>query len=210
MIEPYVKNGYHRNTWGSASGSTPVLMADSDIWICPSIPEAEAWRTYSANDSLFRAPARGDSPSVKYDPTPLSALSAPANTIAVGETGYVYDWNTSGIGLLADWWWHGGAVYPPVFEGQSSGTWRWAGDVKQIPPPGDAWLNMSLPNYRHNGVGNMIFADGHVKAMAKGQINWCRNIYFKGLRNNRNDEDMSWIFDTSWGAPCSKWRGDHF
>lgn len=188
-IEPYVKNGYHQNRWGSTSGNTPVLMADSGIWICPSIPagkNGDAWRTYGANDSLFRARERGDPAlgEMLYDPTPQAQLSAPASTIMVGENGFVVDWDNTGNGIIADWWWHGGGVYPPIFTGKDSGTWKYAGDDKTIPAGANAWLNHAMPNYRHSSVGNFIFADGHAKAMAKGQINWCRNIYFKGLRNN--------------------------
>jgi prepilin-type N-terminal cleavage/methylation domain-containing protein/prepilin-type processing-associated H-X9-DG protein len=31
--------------------------------------------------------------------------------------------------------------------------------------------------YRHSGMGNMLYDDGHVKAMRAGQLNWCRDIY---------------------------------
>lgn len=218
-IEPYVKNGYHRNTWGGVNGAA-VLMADSGVWICPSSPagkNGDTWRSYSANDALFRAPALGDPalPPMDYEPTPQAQLTAPSNTIMAGENGFVVDWDTVGNNMLTDWWWHGGGPqmaggWPPVFTGNKSGTWIFAGDDKTIPPGPNAWLNHAMPNYRHNGMGNMIFADGHAKAMAKGQINWCRHLYFKGLRNNWNNEEMSWLFDTSWGAPCSQWRGDHF
>lgn len=60
---------------------------------------------------------------------------------------------------------------------------------------------MAFPRYRHNGTSNLVFADGHVKAMPKGCLNWCRNIYFKGMKNSWNGEDMSWMFDS--GQPCA-------
>lgn len=117
-----------------------------------------------------------------------------------------YEWNTAG-NLINDWWWHGGAVWPPVFTGSNSGTWKWEGDVTRV-PTGDDWAFQTMPRMRHNAVGNIAFADGHVKAMAKGQYNWCVNGYFSNMRNNWNNEDVRWLFD-SW-APCAPWRGIHF
>jgi prepilin-type N-terminal cleavage/methylation domain-containing protein/prepilin-type processing-associated H-X9-DG protein len=208
MIEPYVKSGTRRNTWGSTAGR-PVLMATNDVWQCPSIPESNAWRVYGANDTLFAPPYRGDNePAVKLEPISASQVTNPADLIMAGETGYVYDWDVSG-NIINDWWWNGGAVWPPVFTGAASGTAKWSGDVPQSPPPGDAWLYMNMPRHRHSGVGNFIFADGHVKAMPKGQINWCKNLYFKGLKNNWNQEDMSWMFDPTWDSPCRAFSGIH-
>jgi prepilin-type N-terminal cleavage/methylation domain-containing protein/prepilin-type processing-associated H-X9-DG protein len=37
------------------------------------------------------------------------------------------------------------------------------------------------PRYRHNGTSNMTFADGHAKAMVKGQLRWSRNLYLEGV-----------------------------
>jgi len=219
-VAPYIKNGFSLNRWGSTDGNTPVFMADSQIWICPSVPEGEAWRTYSAHDTLFRPLARGDAPNdpANYwdnEPYGVSDLSSPANTAMVAETGYVAAWNNSGIGFWGDWWWHGGGDkmaggWPPVFTGANSGTVMFSGDVMQEPVPSDGWKNQLMPVYRHQNMSNVVFADGHVKAIAKGQFNWCSNVYFKGMKNNWNAEDMSWIFDTSWSAPCSQWRGVHF
>ena len=36
----------------------------------------------------------------------------------------------------------------------------------------------NMPRYRHaNDTTNVLFVDGHAKAMHKGQINWYRNIF---------------------------------
>ena len=35
----------------------------------------------------------------------------------------------------------------------------------------------AFPRYRHNNTSNMLFFDGHVKAIVRGQLNWYRNIY---------------------------------
>jgi prepilin-type processing-associated H-X9-DG protein len=50
-------------------------------------------------------------------------------------------------------------------------------------PPTDwvsPWDSCGLsPRYRHNGLCNVEFLDGHVKAMRS--INWWRNIYIPGV-----------------------------
>lgn len=210
MVEPYVKNGYEKNQWGSAK---PVTMATKGVWLCPDAPEAETWRMYGANDSLFAPPYRGETEAAdqaagrKLQPVPMAQVTNSANTIMVGENGYVYDWDTTSNGLINDWWWHGGAVWPPVFTGADSGTVKWSGDVTQIPAPGDAWIYQNMPRHRHSGVGNFIFADGHVKAIPKGGINWCKNFYFKDMKNNWNQDDLSWMFDPGWDSPCKAFAG---
>lgn len=39
----------------------------------------------------------------------------------------------------------------------------------------------AVPRYRHLGTSNMLYADGHVKAMVKGRVRWFTNIYIAGL-----------------------------
>jgi len=206
MVMPYIKNGEEAVTWGSTDGTTRNTKAISGVWICPSIPESEAWQTYGGNDHLFRPLKDGQTGTIKYDPVPLAQLSAPSYTAAAAETGYVYDWNTASD-LINDWWWHGGAVYPPIFTGSKSGTWMWDGDVTWA-PAGNDWAYGTMPRTRHNGVANIAFADGHVKAMAKGQYNWCVNGYFSNMRNNWQNEDVRWLFDP--GNACAQWRGIHY
>jgi prepilin-type processing-associated H-X9-DG protein len=46
----------------------------------------------------------------------------------------------------------------------SVGCWSWASGEE-------------FPRYRHNGMTNFEFADGHVKAMRKGTVHYCQNIY---------------------------------
>jgi prepilin-type N-terminal cleavage/methylation domain-containing protein len=88
MVMPYIKNGQEAVTWGSTN-NTPKVKAISGVWICPSIPESEAWQTYGGNDHLFRPLQNGETGAIKYDPVPMAQLSAPSYTAAVAETGYI-------------------------------------------------------------------------------------------------------------------------
>jgi prepilin-type N-terminal cleavage/methylation domain-containing protein/prepilin-type processing-associated H-X9-DG protein len=47
----------------------------------------------------------------------------------------------------------------------------------------------AMPRYRHLGTANMLFADGHVKAMVRGRVKWFTNIYVatKGYDSDRYD-----------------------
>ncbi|MBC8141507.1 MAG: hypothetical protein H7Y38_08710, partial [Armatimonadetes bacterium] len=65
------------------------------------------------------------------------------------------------------------------------------------------WQWGQTPRYRHSGVSNMAFADGHVKAVAKGQLNWCKNFYYPGIGNAGpfRAVDVSYMFNT--GEPCA-------
>ncbi len=38
----------------------------------------------------------------------------------------------------------------------------------------------AMPRYRHLNTSNMLYADGHVKAMVKGRVRWYTNIYIRG------------------------------
>jgi prepilin-type processing-associated H-X9-DG protein len=57
------------------------------------------------------------------------------------------------------------------------------GDCDFIPNPSvgstfQNWATCSmLPRFRHNGTANVVFLDGHCKAMTRGSIKWYKNIY---------------------------------
>jgi len=41
-----------------------------------------------------------------------------------------------------------------------------------------------FPRYRHNGYCNMLYCDGHAKAVGKGALNYDDNIYIPSLQHN--------------------------
>ena len=56
-------------------------------------------------------------------------------------------------------------------------------------PTGGSWANWTvgpgmMPRYRHNGTSNTLFTDGHVKAVSRGQADWWKNVYIRGVYEN--------------------------
>lgn len=48
-----------------------------------------------------------------------------------------------------------------------------------------------LPRYRHTNSANFLFADGHVKAVVRGNLNWYKNIYIKGVYETQIDQSTT-------------------
>ena len=205
VVQPYLKNGYTvQDGWGKNGGK--ILAATGGVWLCPSQPWADTWRTYSFHDSIFRQEQAGNGSGIKFEVASLADIGNPSSVITVMETGVTDQWNTSGETFTADWWQHGGEYWPGTFEGPTSGTAKWDRDPTYAEVLNGTWdwHYGSMPRYRHNKVTNVIFADGHVKAMPKGSINWCKHIYYTNHLNMWNGENMKWIFQYDW-APCNKY-----
>ena len=51
-----------------------------------------------------------------------------------------------------------------------------------------------MPRYRHLGTTDMLFTDGHVKAMTRGNVHWFTNIYIPGT-SRPGDGYNAWQWD---------------
>jgi prepilin-type N-terminal cleavage/methylation domain-containing protein/prepilin-type processing-associated H-X9-DG protein len=203
-MAPYIKNGVQNVTWASTN-NTPVPLAINGIWLCPSQPYGgNIWRTYGAHNQVFSQLASGSN-NIPFPATNMARIGTPADLVIISELGVVDGWNTSSLDMSTDWWWHGGAQWPPIFEGALSGA-QYDGDVPAS-QQSTAWPRMAFPRYRHTNNANFVFADGHVKAMAKGRLNWCRNIHFRGMRHSWDASDLEWMFDPTWDSPCRAFAG---
>lgn len=209
MIAPYVKNGYESSNWGIKSGTD--VHARGGIWVCPSSPYSPAQFTYGANNAIMTKLHNDESFTIPFEARTMADIKAPADAVMVSELGEMENLNNgvpnsmSGVDLSSDWWAYGGMQYPPIWEGASSGA-QYDNDGPGESSTAIWWPRAYFPRYRHNGVANMVFADGHVKAMNKGRLNWCKNIYVKGYTTSWKNEDLSWMFDPSWDSPCGKYR----
>jgi prepilin-type N-terminal cleavage/methylation domain-containing protein/prepilin-type processing-associated H-X9-DG protein len=201
-IMPYIKNGERVYT----DGTTSVKLADGGIFDTPAktgvrgayqgnrivMPGYCYWNATGNSwdcDSTDNGLPNGNTvmPSVSQ-----TALDAPAQIVTTWTVGINPDWNASGDFAESSWWWFGGAQYPPVFDGPTSGQ-KWDADSNQSP-------NWSMPRYRYSGGLNNAFADGHAKFIKKGAFNWCKFVAVKGFATDKGD-NWDWLFNP--GSFCA-------
>jgi prepilin-type N-terminal cleavage/methylation domain-containing protein/prepilin-type processing-associated H-X9-DG protein len=199
-VGPYVKNGTITVTWATTD-SSPVTLTSGGIWNCPSQPYDGVRTVYGGNDTIFTDLVYGDG-SGPINPTTMAQLTRPADLVLVAENNAVDGYD--GIGdrprLSGDAYWQCGTTWQ--CSGPNSGA-QWDKDVPGRPTPvePEAWKWAQMPRYRHNGVANFAFADGHVKAIVKGQLNWCRNFYYPGVGSAYSPNSQTWLFST--GNNCA-------
>lgn len=196
FVGPYVKNGTITVTWASTN-NTPVTLTSGGIWLCPSQPDDGARTVYGGNDSIFTRENYGDG-SGPISVTNLSQLTTPSDIALISENNEVDSYD--GIGdpsLNSDPYWQCGTTWQCTGPNSAS---KWDKDLTGN-EPGGQWPYFSVSRYRHNGVTNIAFADGHVKAIAKGQLNWCKNFYYPTYGNPYNGQNATWLFDP--GNSCA-------
>jgi prepilin-type N-terminal cleavage/methylation domain-containing protein/prepilin-type processing-associated H-X9-DG protein len=193
VILPYIKNG----TVGTAQTGDGTVVGG--IFSCPSSSNAK--RIYGAHSAIIHYPTMSNNSF--WPAVGLAALNRPAEIILVTEVGYGTDGNGSLEGMTEDFWWHGGATWPPIFQGANSGA-KFDGDGSNANCNAAGWpqCNTYLPRYRHTGSANMAFTDGHAKAMVKGQLNYCRNVLFPGMIKWWDSGPQDWLYDPNWDSPC--------
>jgi len=166
------------------------------VWSCPSFPTHQ---TVQIKPSYSSAPD-GDTPwsgkwdSVNYPLVKESAIDDVSNKIYIMECGQ----NNENGGWLTwtdwEWYWtdwvgpdssgtptHNGAHWEIDQTGAMSGDWSAPHDCDyQVTSPGtwNLWGRCgTMPRFRHNRTTNVIFFDGHAKAIAAGRMDWFKNVY---------------------------------
>lgn len=185
-------------TWASTDG-TPVTLTAGGIWLCPSQPDDNARNVYGGNDTIFTEEQYGNG-SGPVVPTNMGEITRPAEIVLLSENNTIDSYD--GIGdprLTGDAWWQCGG---------ETGSWRCSGPFSSAQWDKDLsgnedrpWRWAQVSRYRHSGVSNFAFVDGHVKAIAKGQLNWCRNFYFPGSASAYSPDEQTWLFGT--GNSCA-------
>jgi len=173
VVEPYVRSGL-----GGADHNGSMI---GGIWACPSFPVVQSTNFHVRQD-LFE-PYWYLKSTVPVGN--LSMVDNPAGKVMGFEGG---QWGTTNEGSGPGFWvvaWAGWGNYTTHDGDLVDGNGDH--DCAKIPagagtgdctsggnwPPGSA----VRPRYRHNGYSNMIYLDGHVKAVVKGQLQYCRDIY---------------------------------
>jgi len=179
MIHPYIKNDA---TYVNPTSGLTQAWGSSGIFKCPSFPDRNQSMNYGAHNDLFVDNWNwGTNPSVS-----MAALDAPADKVVImekGRTDAFWGWNQ-----FATWQWDwadsvmDGRTYNPAKDNMNIALQPGKGDCDGVPTSasdGEAtWAGCGmLPRFRHTGTANMIFGDGHAKAMSRGQVKFYKNIY---------------------------------
>lgn len=174
-IYPYIKNG----SGVSYSPTVTLYNGQGGIFSCPSFPR-EVICEYGINLCISRPVYNNQTP----ESATLAGIDSPSSRVAVLEKG-----TASMVGFDHSF---------PNFE---VGQWNWAGYLAGVVDGSAPELHMELgwdydqeenaaptypspgvmPRFRHNKTGNVLFLDGHVKSVPRGQLSWAKNIYIPGL-----------------------------
>lgn len=176
FLYPYIKNGdYGTDKYG------PYTAGTSGVWVCPSYPAPIYGTSYGANYALMPDGLVSWTIGQTITPIALASIPAPSDTMLLGEVGF----------NDARWTWE--MIFPDEnvwtdTVGNPPGSVTGAhydlvnGDCdytasQALVGSGTYGSCGNLPRYRHTGTSNFAFADGHVKAIHRGGINWFKNIY---------------------------------
>jgi prepilin-type N-terminal cleavage/methylation domain-containing protein/prepilin-type processing-associated H-X9-DG protein len=181
VVNPYIKNGNR-----AATANTGVLELAGGVWNCPDFPEQGMPRQYGINVHMA-----GDMSQygyndfgAQYASATMAQVKTPASKILVAEKGYMGAATGSGTDTTD-------------FSDVKLMTlqWGWASnnfDLSQVKrantdndKQANAWPWASImPRFRHNNTCNVIFADGHAKAIQMGMLGgasgWCKYLYQEG------------------------------
>jgi len=146
------------------------------VFQCPSYtaPKNDDAQSYGIHSSLWTSYYGKNDPNAVTRSSSL--VDAPSDKVMVCEkgvsgTGYSYPVFTQGEAF-----WTTGVGDP---RGSKDDNDR-IGDSDCDDKPGEARYECTaMPRYRHLGTSNMLFVDGHVKAMVKGRVRWFTNIYIR-------------------------------
>jgi len=208
-IYPYVKNGDSTN----APGGPQVHNGKGGIWGCPSYPTASTGYNYGGNWVIFRdgcgtyeasasVPGKctGGRPTYTLMTISDASIDAPADKIMVVEKGQP----TAGFeGIYMDpseFAWT--ANIGPVVNGVPTGpdthvelTYDKDCSLSSTDPtcgPGWGISPGVMPRSRHNGQGNALYCDGHVKSFHRGGIDWYKNVYIQGDYESLGTQNGLW------------------
>jgi len=179
IVQPYIKNGdLAVGPGGNAS--------KHGVWSCPSNPNPNAVNQWHVRADLFVStppPAGTDVVNT------LAVVEKPAQKIMMFEAGLWGDgsnpinptgWNQSTFSVMTWYGWAPSATFNP--DGSANPRDDLDGQHGDCDVPNNSWNAFwdacdGFPRYRHTNTCNMLYCDGHVKAMRKGQLNYSRDIY---------------------------------
>lgn len=210
-IYPYVKNGVAQPTPGSFQSSWPgqtIYDYSEGVWDCPDSIDP-IWRAgqYQVRDDLFALPYGGKfgnntgGDGYSWQQPNESAVNAPAEKWMVIEGG-----STPKAWYHPDWWctyenfW---TNHNPTTNGAPANWGLDNCDDTSTSVPNSDWAGgcSYFPRYRHQGSTDVLYCDGHVKAVKYNSYNWCTDIYIP----NVFPEEYNWAGGSA--ATANQWYG---
>jgi len=176
-ILPYMKNGTMAKNWAGQMQTTGA----GGVFTCPSFPTPDQGQQYGVHQHLFPIGPVPWDPGTVNPNAYLAEVDAPADKVMVLEKGQGAYMPGSDTAFWAD---------EPMYTNTVGNPPGSHDDHLDLPFDYDnaigsgagGWPRPTvLPRYRHHGTCNMLFVDGHVKAVKKGTLNWYKNIYIPGL-----------------------------
>jgi prepilin-type N-terminal cleavage/methylation domain-containing protein/prepilin-type processing-associated H-X9-DG protein len=176
LIEPYIKAG-------DAITGPGGLAYKHGVFSCPSSPNPDAVNLWHVRDDLFVSnPAGGDVIGTQ------ATVEKPAQKILAFESGLWGDasnpinptgWNQSIFFVATYYGWAPAGIGP---DGNGLSRHDLDGIHGDCDVPNGSWNAFwdscdGYPRYRHANTCNMLYCDGHAKAMVKGNLNYSRDIY---------------------------------
>jgi len=205
LHDPYIKNGRQ----GNATAGPTSFQSVGGIWRSPAEP-SNGRRGYGAHNAIFPLATYKWWQGSQYDERPWgnyssipsrsqTAIERLSSTLIMTTQGVAPNWNNSGANVLeGDWWFHGGSQWPPKFTGPESGA-KYDNDQNYSATNPAAMM----PRYRYSQSANVVFADGHVKNVKKGTLNWCTQVYPGWSHFPVNAPQGDWNFLFAPGGPCA-------
>jgi prepilin-type N-terminal cleavage/methylation domain-containing protein/prepilin-type processing-associated H-X9-DG protein len=180
MIDPYIKSGTKYANGG--------VDAKKGVYTCPSNPADFQTFHYglhldiAIDASVPWRPTCEEFPNV----TTLAEIDAPAEKIGIMEKG-----NNPGQGgwhTFATWEWDwvsyiaynpSNGSYDPSLDNMANALIDCDYEAVDDPSaPAGPWVSCGMkPRFRHNGMCNVMFLDGHAKGMPRNSMKWYKNIF---------------------------------
>ena len=180
---PYVKNG--KQVINTVIGGFELTTG---VWNCPSFPMQNMPRQYGMNESIggdMSNYAWGNNYGVQYESATLAQIANPGSKILVGEKGYMTNnWGDVRLSSM-EWNWVNGNFDGSQAKRADNDTDNFSSSYP--------WSGL-MPRFRHQGTSNVLFCDGHAKAIHLGDLvgvaAWCTYIY--GPSQNNNPYSKGW------------------
>jgi len=172
VVNPYIKNG--GSNPGVTSNGRAILGYYGGVYSCPSALRVQQDQ-FVVRDDVFPIWGNVNAPLSSNASGPavsLSKIDSPANAIGAWEAGSNgLKATVNGQSVYTNNW---GMYYPADIWGWYDfwATNQFQGQVKDCDQPegsdGGGFMSCnSMPRYRHQGTCDVLYLDGHVKAMHK-------------------------------------------